>query len=49
MQEQIVKNILIFLERVPVTGKESVAWCEAVMALNQELKPTTELTIPPEA
>lgn len=40
MTPQIAKNILLFLERVQLTGKEVPAWCEAVAAINELLKPT---------
>lgn len=34
MTPQIAKNILAFLDRVQLQGKEAVAWCEAVSALS---------------
>ncbi len=30
-------NIAIFLERVPVTGKEALAWSETYQAVQQEI------------
>lgn len=35
MTPQIAKNILFFLERVQMAGKEAMAWCEACAALNE--------------
>lgn len=29
MQLQTLQNIQIFLKRVPVTGEEAIAWCQA--------------------
>lgn len=34
MTPQTAKNILAFLERVQLTGKEAIAWCEACAHLN---------------
>lgn len=39
MTPQIAKNILLFLERVQLTGKEVPAWIEAVNALNEFVTP----------
>lgn len=30
-------NIALFLERVPVTGKEALAWAETYQAVNAEI------------
>lgn len=35
MTPQIAKNILFLLDRVQMTGKEAMAWCEACSALNE--------------
>jgi hypothetical protein len=43
MSPKIVQNILMMLHRVEVKGKEAIAWCEAVAALEQLHK---EMTTP---
>jgi hypothetical protein len=40
MNQQTLKNIAIFLERVTVTGKEAFAWCEAYGEIQTALQPT---------
>lgn len=35
MTPQIARNIVSFLERVQLNGKEAIAWCEAVAAMNE--------------
>jgi hypothetical protein len=39
LDPKILKNIAVLLERVPLTGKEAIAWCEAVAAINEALAP----------
>lgn len=39
MNEKITRNILSFLERTTLTGKEAPAWCEAYAALQTSLEP----------
>lgn len=38
MKSQVLQNILVFLERVPVTGKEAYAWVEVHQAVQRELE-----------
>lgn len=33
MTPQIATNLMAFMERVPLTGKEAAAWCESYAAL----------------
>lgn len=37
MTQQILQNIMKFMERANAVGPESFAWCEAYAALMQEL------------
>lgn len=37
MNKRMAENLIRFMDRVPVTGLESVAWCEAYNFLQQEL------------
>jgi hypothetical protein len=38
MNLQTLKNTLVFMERVTVTGKECVAWVEAVIAIQADIR-----------
>lgn len=38
MTKQILKNLIGFMERVPATGREAFAWCEAYAALQTEFE-----------
>lgn len=38
MKQQVLQNILVFLERVTVTGKEAYAWAEAHSEVAKELQ-----------
>jgi hypothetical protein len=38
MNTQILQQLLVFLERVPVTGLESVTWCTVYAAVKGELE-----------
>ena len=41
---EITQNLIAFMERVPVTGKEAVAWVQAYAALQEQL---AAFTAPP--
>jgi hypothetical protein len=41
MQVETLKNILIFLDRVQVVGKESVVWCMAYQEIQAEIAKLT--------
>lgn len=40
--KEIFQNLIAFMERVPVTGKEAVAWCQAYAFLQNQLTAPTE-------
>lgn len=44
MKLQTLQNIQVFLKRVPVTGEESIAWCQASAEVSEEI---AKLTAPP--
>jgi hypothetical protein len=44
MTLQDLKNIQVFLARVPLSGAEAVAWCQAQSAVQSEI---ARLTAPP--
>ncbi len=46
MNLEILKNVLNFMERVPMTGREAIAWTEAVGAIQGEIN---KLEAPPKA
>lgn len=41
MKLQTLQNIQIFLKRVPVTGEESIAWCQASAEVADEIAAQT--------
>jgi hypothetical protein len=43
MNEQVLKNIAVFLERVQLTGKEAIVWCEAYGAVQAALQPNASV------
>jgi hypothetical protein len=49
MNEQTLKNIAVFLERVPLTGKEAFVWCEAYGAVQTALALPAPVEPPPAA
>ena len=38
MTIQALRNIQAFMKRVPVTGEESIAWCQAWAELEAEME-----------
>ena len=41
MKLQTLQNIQVFLKRVPVTGEESIAWCQASAEVADEIAAQT--------
>lgn len=49
MTKAILQNLIVFMNRVPVTGQEALAWAETYAAVNAELAELNKPPAPPGA